>query len=184
MSQPSLNRIILTIGCVINLLVAVNTFLHNPFIGYDLVGPFRLRDGGGCPSAKPIRLGEYYSPPLPYFLPSLIFQLCKSDTITCKFIAGKFAQGINLIFSIGITVFLLKIAELIRPKNQPFKIATLLIFALFTVYYKTFSQVRGEPYLAFFEGVAIDLALKLAGCQKPYPLRIASSLGSVLVGLA
>ncbi len=161
MSQPSLNRIILTIACVINLLVAVNTFLHNPFIGYDLEDHLDYVTVVVVHLPNQSDSGEYYSPPLPYFFPSLIFQLCKSDTITCKFIAGKFAQGINLILSIGITVFLLKIAELIRPKNQPFKIATLLIFALFTVYYKTFSQVRGEPYLAFFEVVAIYLALKV-----------------------
>ncbi len=183
MSKQNLSRIILTIVIAINLLVATNALLHNPFIGYD--AGFHLDYVSVAAVHLPTKLdsAEYYSPPLPYFLPSLLFQLCKSDTITCKYIAGKFAQGINLILSIVITIFLIKIAELIRPQNQHFKIATLLFFGLFTVYYKTFSQVRGEPYLAFFEVLSIYLVLKLGRTPETITLKDGVLLGISLGGL-
>jgi len=183
MSTQNLNRIILTIACFINLLVATNAFLHNPSVGYDSKEHLNYISVVAVHLPTKSESGEYYSPPLPYFLPSLIFQLCKSGTIACRYIAGKFAQGINLILSIGITTLLIKLAELIKPKNQHFKIATLLIFGLFTVYYKTFSQVRGEPYLAFFEVLSIYLVLKLVRTPETLTLKDGVFLGICLGGL-
>ena len=181
--QQDLNRLILAIACIINALVAVNAALHNPFIGYDADNHLDYV------SVLAVRLPtesdslEYYSPPLPYFLPSLVFQLCESNTVTCKYVAGKFAQGINLLLSIVITVFLIKTADLIRPKDQHFKIAVLIMFGILTVYYKTFSQVRGEPYVAFFEVLSIYLVLQLA--QTPEALTVKDGIlpGICLGGL-
>ena len=68
----------------------------------------------------------------------------------CRTYDGKFAQGINVLLSIGTTMLLLMIAEQIKPGNRFFKISALMMLALLTVYYKTFSQVRGEPYVVFF----------------------------------
>ena len=183
MGEQNLNRIILAIACIINALVAVNAALHNPFIGYDADN--HLDYVSVLVEHLPTKSDslEYYSPPLPYFLPSLVFQLCESNTITCKYVAGKFAQGINLLLSIVITVFLIKIADLIRPKDQHFKIATLLMFGLLTVYYKTFSQVRGEPYVAFFEIVSIYLVLKLAQTPEAVTLKDGILPGICLGGL-
>jgi hypothetical protein len=146
--------IVLVLAAAINLLLAANVFLHNPFVGYDsdahldrmTFGPFDL------PSD---RTKEFYSPPLPYFLPSLIFQLCDGETNACKQIAEKFAQGLNLVFSIIITILVVKTAEMIKPKNHHFQSATLILFGLLTVYYKSFSQVRGEPYLALFDDYSL-----------------------------
>jgi hypothetical protein len=183
MSQENLNRIILAIACIINILVAFNAALHNPFIGYDADN--HLDYVSVLAERLPTKSDslEYYSPPLPYFLPSLVFQVCESNIITCKYIAGKFAQGINLLLSIIITVFLIKIADLIRPKDQHFKIAVLIMFGLLTVYYKTFSQVRGEPYVAFFEVVSIYLVLKLAQTPETVTLKDGILPGICLGGL-
>ena len=183
MGEQNLNRVILAIACIINALVAVNAAFHNPFIGYDADN--HLDYVSVLADHLPTKSDslEYYSPPLPYFLPSLIFQLCESNTITCKYVAGKFAQGINLLLSIVITVFLIKIADLIRPKDQHFKIATLLMFGLLTVYYKTFSQVRGEPYVAFFEIVSIYFVLKLTQTPEAVTLKDGILPGICLGGL-
>ncbi len=162
MGQQYLNSIILAIACIINSLVAINAVLHDPFIGYDADNHLDYVSVLAVHLPTKSDSLEYYSPPLPYFLPSLVFQLCESNTITCKYVAGKFAQGINLLLSIVITVFLIKTADLIRPKDQHFKIAILIMFGILTVYYKTFSQIRGEPYVAFFEVLSIYLVLKLA----------------------
>ncbi len=184
MKEQNLKRIILILAIVINSLVAINSFLHNPFVGYDsdahldYVSILTFRLPADREDSK-----EYYSPPLPYFLPSLVFRFCPSNTIACKITAGKFAQGINLILSIIITIFLIKIADLIKPQNQYFKITTLILFGLFTVYYKTFSQVRGEPYLAFFEVLSIYLGLKLARTPEAVRLKNGLLLGVCLGGL-
>ena len=181
--EQNLSRLILAIACIINLLVAFNAVIHDPFIGYDAdnhldyVSVLALRLPAKSDSL------EYYSPPLPYFLPSLVFQLCESNTITCKYVAGKFAQGINLLLSIVITIFLIKIADLIRPKDQHFKIAVLIMFGILTVYYKTFSQVRGEPYVAFFEVLSIYLVLKLAQTSEAVTLKDGILPGMCLGGL-
>jgi hypothetical protein len=183
MSEQNLKRMILAIASVINLLVAVNIALHNPFIGYDAKDHLDYLSVAAAHLPTESDSAEYYSPPLPYYLPSLIFQSCTSGELPCKYMAGKFAQGINLILSIVITIFLIKIAELIRPGNQHFKIATLLVFGLFTVYYKTFSQVRGEPYLAFFEVLSIHMALKLGRSPETITLKDGLLLGIYLGGL-
>jgi hypothetical protein len=64
--------ILLAIFLVINLLVLTNSILQNPEMGYDAedhlayiqVLPFRL------PNDQDTR--EFFSPPLPYFLPSFV----------------------------------------------------------------------------------------------------------------
>lgn len=43
-----------------------------------------------------------------------------------------------------------KLAQLLRPGSEPFKIALFAMLGILTVYYRTFSQPRGEPYVAFF----------------------------------
>jgi hypothetical protein len=183
MSNPILNRFVVGFAILINLLVAVNTAIHNPFIGYDAGDHLDYMTVAAIHLPTKTDSGEYYSPPLPYYFPSLFFQLCRLGTTTCKYAAGKFAQGINLILSILLTFFLIKIAELIRPRDPYFKITVLLFFGLFTVYYKTFSQVRGEPYLAFFEVLSIYVALKLARTLETITLKDGLLLGICLGGL-
>lgn len=151
------------------MIVLANSILHYPKIGYDVgqhlnyiqILPDRL------PSNKDTY--EFFSPPLPYFLPSRFDVICEqyaSDIRTynglnysyaCRFYDGKFAQGMNVLISIGTTILLLMIAEQIKPSNRFFKISTLSMLALLTVYYKTFSQVRGEPYVVFFIALSIYL---------------------------
>ena len=161
MSTKVFQRIVLLLVIVINVLVAINAIFHNPFAGYDSDAHLDYMTVAADHLPTKSDSLEYYSPPLPYYLPSIVYHLCNRDGISCKYSAGKFAQGINLILSILLTVFLLKIAELIKPGNQYFKIGLLILLSLLTVYYKTFSQVRGEPYLAFFEVLSIYLVLKL-----------------------
>ena len=76
MGAQNLNRIILAIACIINALVAVNAALHNPFIGYDADNHLDYVSVLAEHLPNQSDSLEYYSPPLPYFLPSLIFQLC------------------------------------------------------------------------------------------------------------
>lgn len=103
---------------------------------------------------------EFFSPPLAYFLPSLADKACPSiwgnqpfhNPIfrDCSFFAAKFGQLLNFVLSIGVTLFLLKISEILKQGNTPFKLSVLVILGILPVYYKTFSQIRGEPYIFFF----------------------------------
>jgi len=154
----------------INLLVLANSVLHDPEIGYDgsehlkyiQALPYRL------PDDKDTR--EFFSPPLPYILPSLVDKACHrlsgtsevAGTIDdCLRAAGKSAQLINFILSLGATFLLIRIGEIVRPGDRFFKVSSLALLGVMTVYYKTFSQVRGEPYLLFFSIWAIYLFAKL-----------------------
>ncbi len=164
------DKLLLAIFLVVNLLVFIDSLLHNPEMGYDAedhltyiqILPYRF------PNAEDTR--EFFSPPLPYILPSLVDKACLSlsqdrtapTTIDdCRKAAGKFDQFINLFFSIGITLLFIKIAETVRPDNRFLKISALALLGVMTVYYKTFSQVRGEPYVAFFTIWAIYLIARI-----------------------
>lgn len=151
-NSRTVRNIAFVIALAINLLVLIDNFLHNPEVGYD------AQEHLDYISILPYRLptmadqAEYYSPPLPYFLPSIADKICLqlNPNDNCQFIDGKIAQFLNLLLSIGITFLFFKLAELLRPGNDFFKISLLSFLGILTVYYKTFAQVRGEPYVAFF----------------------------------
>ena len=168
---------VLGLFLLINLIVLINATLHHPKIGYDATSHItyiqvlfdRLPDIQDT--------SEYFSPPLPYALPALFDKACETlldnhehfpllegsyYIFECRFADAKFAQYLNVLLSIGILYFVLLICEYLKPGNRAYKISVLVLFSLLTVYYKTFSQVRGEPYVAFFTVVSAYLLLKLA----------------------
>ena len=170
LSNGKIDKTLLALFLTINLLVLLNSVLHDPEIGYDgsehlkyiQVLPYRL------PGDQDTR--EFFSPPLPYLLPSLVDKACHRLSGTnevagtvddCLKVAGKFAQLVNFILSLGATFLLIQIGEVVRPGDRFFKISSLALLGVMTVYYKTFSQVRGEPYLLFFSVWAIYLVAKL-----------------------
>src|SRR5271157_3466995 len=185
-----IDPIVLTLCLVINIIVLANSILHFPKIGYDAIE--NLNYIQILPDRLPSRQDtyEFFSPPLPYFLPSRFDIICEkyvSDTFknkndvtsspTCRTYDGKFAQGFNVLLSIGTTILLLMIAEQIKPGNRFFKISTLMMLALLTVYYKTFSQVRSEPYLVFFIALSIFLIIDiLKSTSFNYKLIIATGI--------
>ncbi len=181
MRNNRIRYVTFSIALIINLLVLINNFLHNPEVGYDAQEhldyittlPYHL------PTVNDT--AEYYSPPLPYFLPSLVdkIYLALNPTGPSQFVDGKFAQFLNLLLSIGITILFLKLAELLRPGNEYFKISLLGFWGILTVYYKTFAQVRGEPYVAFFavlvayQTVRLIMSTPLTWWKEAIPLGLA-----------
>jgi hypothetical protein len=144
----------------INGLVLYNALIHNPKMGYD--GLEHLKYIRVLPERLPTPQDtyEFFSPPVAYFLPSLADQACPfifgdkpfHNPIfrDCTFFAAKFGQILNFILSLGVTFSLLKISEILKPGNAPFKFSVLVLLGILPVYYKTFSQIRGEPYVFFF----------------------------------
>jgi 4-amino-4-deoxy-L-arabinose transferase-like glycosyltransferase len=164
-----IDPIILSLCLVVNIIVLTNAILHYPKVGYDVVQ--NLNYIQVLPDRLPTfnDTSEFFSPPLPFFLPSVFDSICEQHASdihtynglrysnTCRLYDGKFAQGLNVLLSMGATILLLMIAEQIKPGNRFFKISALMMLSLLTVYYKTFSQVRGEPYVVFFIALSICL---------------------------
>ncbi len=165
---------VIVLFLAINVLVGINSIWHHPKIGYDVVDNLTYIQVLLHHLPKPTDTGEYFSPPLPFFLPALFDKVCTAHdsgplqpfddfhiSQPCRTPDGKFAQGINILLSIGTTILLLLIAEAIRPGNRFYKLSVLLVLANLTVYYKTFAQVRGEPYVVFFLVLSVFLIYRL-----------------------
>lgn len=183
------DKFLLALFLAINLLVLTNSTLHDPQIGYDAKGYL------GYIRALPYRLPtyedthEFFSAPLPYFLPSLVDEACQRlkgvrevplVIDDCLINAGKFAQFINFILSLGVTLLFIKIAEVVRPDNRFLKISSLALLGIMTVYYRTFAQVRGEPYVVFFTVWAIYLLSKMIYARERVTGRSGIGLGIIL----
>jgi hypothetical protein len=161
--------VVILITVVVNLIVLVNAVLHHPKIGYDVSENIYYMEVLPTRLPGPEDSSQFFAAPLPYFLPSLVDKACHFVGIpinTCHYIDAKSAQIINVFLSIGIFILLWKIAELLRPGNEPFKISLFAVLGVLTVYYRTFSQARGEPYVAFF--ICLSVLITLQMLKKPH----------------
>jgi hypothetical protein len=180
---------VLVLFVVINLLVAINTIWHHPKIGYDVVDNLTYIQVLWHRLPGPTDTGEFFSPPLPFALPALFDKFCGAgDTTTqqplhdltiswsCRTTDGKLAQTLNLLLSIGSSLLLLAIAGLLRPGDRFFRLSALILLAGLTVYYKTFAQVRAEPYIVFFVLLSVFLVFQLLASMK-FSWGLAAGLG-------
>jgi hypothetical protein len=199
MYSQKLDWPVLGLFVLINLLVLVNATLHHPKIGYDAVDHITYMQVlfDRLPDANDTL--EFFSPPLPYYLPSIFDKACEivlndqqhiplyqnSYYIhSCRFADGKFAQYINFLISIVTIYFILLICDYIKPSNRFYKISVLMQIALLTVYYRTFSQVRGEPYVALFIVIASYLLIRLFDAKKTsgkIVIALGLSLGALIL---
>jgi hypothetical protein len=160
----------------ITTLVVLNAVWHHPKIGYDVVDNLTYIQVLWHRLPKSTDTGEFFSPPLPFILPSLFDRSCVAShaaeldrfdgfytSWACRTFDGKFAQALNVLLSVGSTLILLEICERLRPQNRFFKFSALVVLANLTVYYKTFSQVRSEPYVVFFATLTILLVFGILG---------------------
>ena len=188
---------LIVLFCIINILVLTNSILHHPKIGYDVTGNINYIQILLHRLPAPGDSNEFFSPPLPYFLPSVYDGICNrvvpgtpdnlygiSVIWACRTYDGKFAQALNFLLSLGTTLLLLMISEQVRPGNRFFKRSVLLFLTLLTVYYKTFSQVRAEPYVVFFAALSIyflNQILRTGSFNIKYSLLLGVSLGLLVL---
>ena len=99
---------------------------------------------------------EFFSPPLPYFLPAFVGAICR-DVITgsdyieqCKIVYKSFGQILQYIIYLVSLYFYLLSFKIIYKNRVIDNIEILLLISILTVNYKTFSMLRGEPYIIFF----------------------------------
>lgn len=191
--QDKISVPLVAIFVVINSIVLFNAVSHNPGAGYDAYS--HLKYIRRLTIRLPIKgdTSEYFSPPLPYFVPSLAFRACYSYSLEdifgpsgldpCLHTAGKVAQMQNVLTSICLTFYLVKLAELIRPDAISFRILSLALLGMLPVYYKTFAFVRGEPLVALFAVLATYQVLVMMFTREKCSLVRSVSLGLTL-GLA
>ena len=142
---------------VLNGLVFLNALLHDPRIGYDAHEHLRyLRTLSGMRLVTHPDSQEFFSPPLPYFVPALFMFLTGMEL----FAAAKLAQLQNVVLSIGVTLSLLRTCQLISPHSS-IRLCALVFMAILPVYYKTFAFMRGEPFVVFFSVLAVYYTLMM-----------------------
>ena len=155
-----------------------NAWFHDPHVGYDAGAHLQYVEvlaGGRLPTPDETR--EYFSPPAPYAIPALL----RATGVSFSWV-GKLAQALNVLFSALLFVGLFGICERVRPGNGRFQLAAVCLLGMLPVYYKSFTQVRGEPILACFAVLAVLGMLSLfAAPQQSF--RRAGGIG-VLFGIA
>lgn len=174
------SAILLAILIAMNGMVLLNACLHNPSIGYDAGAHTRYMitlAQGRLPA--PSDSNEFFSPPLAYVLPAICTGVLGSST----FWALKMAQLFNVVLSIGICFYMLKLCDLMRPGNTQLKLVSILCLAILPVYYKTFAFVRGEPFVLFLTvRIAYD-AMRLYGANTGWPSHRIIALLGIELGL-
>jgi hypothetical protein len=142
---------------VVNLLVLVNAWLHDPRIGYDGFSHLDyIRAFSKFHLVTAEESDEFFSPPLPYLFPSILIATTGMNILK----AAKFAQFLNALLSVGLIYSLIKICRLISPKRMV-ALGAVVFLGILPVYYKSFAFVRGEPYVAFFAVIGIYYFLKI-----------------------
>jgi hypothetical protein len=165
--EEGVDFLLLFIAALINIIVLANAIIHHPEMGYDAPQHLKLIEIYPEAFPTPDDSYEYFSPPLPYILPSLVNEFCISSLnlgespFSCSDLYGKFAQLVNFILSLGITIFMLGHIDLLVPNQRLPKIIALALLSVLTVFYKIFAFVRGEPYVVFFSLVASYYIIKI-----------------------
>lgn len=163
-----------------NGLVLLNAVLYEPGLGYDAYQHeryVRSLSRGSLPN--PVDSREFFSPPLPYAPPAVAVALGAR-----LLPAIKAAQLLNVAWSLGLTLVVLRLAEELRPGSKVAKRLALPLFGLVAVYPRTFSFFRAEPLLAFLATLALLLALRLfarPGGSQRLALGLGLTLGLVML---
>jgi 4-amino-4-deoxy-L-arabinose transferase-like glycosyltransferase len=152
-----LDGVLLSLFLVVNALVLGNAVVYEPGLGYDAYQHERYVGAlarGHLPGPRESR--EFFSPPLPYAAPALAVALGARLLPSIKA-----AQLLNVVFSMGLGLVVLLLAEEMRPGSRIVKRVALALLGLMAVYPRTFSFFRAEPLLALLATLGLLLALRL-----------------------
>jgi 4-amino-4-deoxy-L-arabinose transferase-like glycosyltransferase len=174
-----LDPVLLVLFALVNGLVLWNALHHHPPAGYDANAHIRYAltlAEGRLPTRRDTY--EFFSPPLSYAAPALAVATGLVDGDT----APRLAQVLNVVYSVGTTILLLRIAEGMSPGGVALKRTALLLLGMLPVYYKTFAFVRPEPMLTFLSLAVLLVATRVFDGRE-HRVRDGVGLG-VLMGLS
>jgi hypothetical protein len=140
-----LHKPLILLFILVNLLVFANAIMHDPYQGYDAGDHIHYIKALAIKKEIPTcaESAQCYIPPLAYMAPAIVLATGRINLWE----AAKFAQLINVLLSLGLTYYLLKICDLVDPQNIIYKFSSLAMLGILPVFYKTFSLIRGETYL-------------------------------------
>jgi len=173
-----------------------NIVKYDPLNGYDAEAhhsyidhfSMYLPDSLNLPTDKDTR--EFFNPPLPYVFPSIVQVICRNLTDSndimksCKPVYGLYTQIFQgFLFLISI-YFYLKTFKKIRNDSNFLDLNLLFLVFLLTVNYKTFSMIRGEPYIIFFNSIILYRFYKLCANSFQYTKKDITIFGLLIGFLA
>src|SRR5262245_53115878 len=119
----------------VNGLVLLNALLHDPRVAYDAGAHVRYvlaLSALRFPTVADTH--EYFNPPLSYLAPALVHALGMPLWATVKV-----AQLQNVAASLGLTYYLLRLCDAVRPGNASLKLLSLGLLGMLPVYYRSFA---------------------------------------------
>lgn len=144
---------------IVNGFVVYNTIAHPSHLNYDGEAHIQYME---ALSFIPPRLPTpedtpgYYYPPLAYVFPSAIHKVCGLSQrlvglpdISCLRVGAKVGQLQNILLSVALSIYLVRLAGLVRPGSTSFRVMSLFLLGMLPVFHRTFAYLRGEPFLAF-----------------------------------
>ena len=168
--------------CLLNATVLVNAVLHDGRIQYDDSGHIQnLKDYGNLRFPKPRDTIQFFCPPLPYIGPGLLAGWYVLDMYS----ATKIGQLINVCLSLLLSYTLLRLLWWVSPDRPILRVAAVGLLTMLPVYYRTFSYVRGEPFVATFGLLSMYYTLRVFwGRETSWPSAIKLGLAMGLTALS
>ncbi|MDA9620319.1 hypothetical protein N9S45_01145 [Candidatus Actinomarina sp.] len=141
-------------------IVVFNIFNYDPVQGYDADAHFLYIDIlPKISNLLPENTYEYFNPPLPYIIPSVIGTICEklttNDLNTCREIYKFAIQILQLIMFFCSIYFYFKIFDIFELEDTTLKLSFLALLLLLTANYKTFAMFRGETYIIFLNSILL-----------------------------
>jgi hypothetical protein len=187
----------LTVSSLIVYALIYNLFHYNPIFGYDgqahhayVENFLKMYIPGETNKPASSFTYEFFSPPLPYVLPSLINEVCISFSTAENYL--DYCQNlygfINIFFLslvyIGLLFMYMKIVKKVLKINKIQSTTTLLVLGLFSINYKAISMIRAEVYILFFSAFLIYRFLLLIEKSYIYEIKDIAIFGSTIGLLA
>jgi hypothetical protein len=174
-----------------------NLFHYDPILGYDgeahhayVQNFLNIYIPGKTNQPASNFTYEFFSPPLPYVLPTVVNETCKSFSVAVDYL--EFCQNvygfINIIFLslayLSLLFIYMKIVKKILGSNNIQSSITLLVLGLFSTNYKAISMIRAEVYILFLSALLIYRLLLLIEKSYVFNTRDVLIFGSIIGLLA
>jgi hypothetical protein len=173
-----------------------NIFHYSPILGYDAEAHFEyvnflamyLPEKLVLPSAQDTR--EFFSPPIAYLFPATAQVICRNlinssnYLVDCEPIYSKATQIFQSILYIGTLFINLYTLKLFNRSEKLINTGYLILVSLLAVNYRTFSMIRGEPYILFFMSLFLLLLYKAELKGFKVDLKYTFSFGVLIAFLA
>lgn len=166
----------------VHVIVLFNVASHDPLVMYDSGGHYNnIKAYSEIRFPTNAESHEYHSGPIPYLVPALAYNLSNqinlgesvllaeensAENFIYRYfldsfedvdlaIAGKVGQLQFFFVSLVLFYYVAKVTKLINPASAQFQTLTFLFIAILPVYYRSFTFIRGEPFVAMWTAIFV-----------------------------